>query len=236
MPYVLGVSTVQSQFVPINVITEVVAILPSTIIFGIQPNSFNLSQINITLATSTSFGLGDVIAVNLPVLRALNTVNNSLIIPDGYDTTLFSSVNFNQSSKTLTFVIQINHISPLLLNLHALDEYLRFVSRGGSNPAIESTISLTRASSNSIAARNIILTPCIGICTAKISPVEAKAGFPSTYTVDVTFSQPFIVTDILSFNLPGFTQTRIPISPELVTYQQGSALYIIFFLVMNIFF
>jgi hypothetical protein len=221
MPYMLGVSTVQSQFVPINVITEVVAILPSTIVFGIQTNSFNLSQMNITLATSAPFGLGDVIAVNLPVLRALNIVNNGLIIPDGYDTALFSSVNFNQSSKTLTFVMQINHISPLLLNLHALDKYLRFVSSGGSNPALESTIALTRASSSSIAARSIIPTPCIGICVAKISPVEAKAGFPSTYIVDVTFSQPFMVADILSFNLPGFTQTGIPTSPELVTYQQG---------------
>lgn len=221
MPFVLGVSTVQSQFVRINVLTEVVAILPSTTIFTIHPNSFNLSQVNITLALSASFGLGDVIAVKLPVLTALSTVNNGLTIPDGYDTTLFSSVNFNQSSKTLTFVMRINHVSPLFLNLYALDKYLRFISSGGSNPAVVSTVSLTRASGSTIAARNTIPTPCIGICLATIVPNQARAGFPSTYTVDVTFSQPFLLLDTLSFILPGFFQTGIPTSPELVTYQQG---------------
>ena len=159
----------------------------------------NLTAILVSFECSVAVHIGDTISLYIPD-----------IMSDGADLTLNSefSTSYSVTWKEASHMIIFSVKSTLLAGVVQLQFYASNGSRKLSFPVSgypSGTIgAITIEFRSAITTSKNFIVPCVGICTASLKALTAKAGYPTVYEFESSFSSPVKAGDEIMLELTGF--------------------------------
>lgn len=198
--YQLQIGASVSRMYPFDSVPTVVGISTPSI-------SFKLKRINTLQTVFVNFGLnvplnpGDLVTISILPLTLRSRSSLALTSMPGYNpvwnsTTGLIVVQFTAVQPQGTMKFAINASSVLALPLAGIPSGIF-----GAITIIKGGVQVANTS---------VSVPCVGICSASLIAAVGKAGYPSKYSLTVSFGQmTFSIGDTLFLQLPDFGNATV---------------------------